>query len=323
MTPAVSEIFMTHAYSNIGPLDLEIIAELLPKAKRYGSGYMACCPVHDDSTPSLSLNVGSNGKLLAKCFAGCSFAEIMKGLEGITGGGILIKPQSNSKLKAEVNESNRRAVINIWSQCKPVTPGDSVHTYLTETRRIPLESIPADIRFHAHLEYWIPEGNRHRLFGCFPAMVAAFRNIRGEIVGVHQTYLSDDSIKLNQAYPKLAARKVRSVSTELMRGAGIRLGHPMETLVIGEGVETSLAASLLAGFPSWAAYCANNLAAMQIPDAVRRVIICVDNDAPGKRSSRALGERLRGEGRRVQYACYSKLGKGRDWADFLEMANEQ
>jgi 5S rRNA maturation endonuclease (ribonuclease M5) len=48
------------------------------KAKRSGSGWIARCPAHDDRRDSLSIGEGENGRLLAKCFAGCSFADILK-----------------------------------------------------------------------------------------------------------------------------------------------------------------------------------------------------------------------------------------------------
>jgi len=40
--------------------------------KKSGSGYIGCCPAHDDSSPSLSLCEGDEGKLLINCFTGCS-----------------------------------------------------------------------------------------------------------------------------------------------------------------------------------------------------------------------------------------------------------
>lgn len=38
---------------------------------------MAKCPAHDDRTQSLSVKVGDTGKLLLKCFAGCTFDEVL------------------------------------------------------------------------------------------------------------------------------------------------------------------------------------------------------------------------------------------------------
>jgi len=40
-------------------------------------GWMACCPAHDDHNPSMHVNVGDDGRILVKCFAGCSSDDIV------------------------------------------------------------------------------------------------------------------------------------------------------------------------------------------------------------------------------------------------------
>lgn len=42
--------------------------------------YKAICPAHSDKTPSLSVGVGDDGKILLKCFAGCSVDNIVAAL---------------------------------------------------------------------------------------------------------------------------------------------------------------------------------------------------------------------------------------------------
>ncbi len=49
-------------------------------AKTSGDGYSTCCPSHDDSTPSLSISEGTDGKVLVNCFAGCSPENICQSL---------------------------------------------------------------------------------------------------------------------------------------------------------------------------------------------------------------------------------------------------
>lgn len=43
-------------------------------------GWMACCPAHDDHNPSMHVNLGSDGRILVKCFTGCSTEEIVGAL---------------------------------------------------------------------------------------------------------------------------------------------------------------------------------------------------------------------------------------------------
>ncbi|WP_458369091.1 virulence-associated protein E [Pseudomonas mandelii] len=43
--------------------------------------WTACCPAHDDKTPSMNITEVEDGKLLVKCWAGCSVAVIMASVE--------------------------------------------------------------------------------------------------------------------------------------------------------------------------------------------------------------------------------------------------
>lgn len=64
------------------PLDL--VVEKLEAGDfrpRPGSnGFTARCPAHEDKRASLSVSEGEDGKVLAKCFAGCSYADIFAAL---------------------------------------------------------------------------------------------------------------------------------------------------------------------------------------------------------------------------------------------------
>jgi putative DNA primase/helicase len=61
----------------------------LEGVRRSGDGWVARCPCHDDREPSLSIGEGDDGRLLLKCFAGCSFEELRGalGLDSPTGNG--------------------------------------------------------------------------------------------------------------------------------------------------------------------------------------------------------------------------------------------
>ena len=56
------------------------ILPLLNKAKRTASGWVACCPAHEDRNPSLSVSQGQDGRILLKCWAGCSIGDICDSL---------------------------------------------------------------------------------------------------------------------------------------------------------------------------------------------------------------------------------------------------
>jgi hypothetical protein len=42
-----------------------------------GQGYKARCPTHDDTNPSLSINVGKDGGVVLHCFAECETTDIL------------------------------------------------------------------------------------------------------------------------------------------------------------------------------------------------------------------------------------------------------
>lgn len=62
-------------------LTAESLAAQLERPRRSGEGWMACCPAHDDSTPSLKIDDGDSGKLLLRCHGGCDQRAVLDALE--------------------------------------------------------------------------------------------------------------------------------------------------------------------------------------------------------------------------------------------------
>jgi len=62
---------------------IDRVLERLEGVKAHNGYFKALCPAHDDQDPSLSITEGNDGRVLLKCFAGCSFDEIVEavGLE--------------------------------------------------------------------------------------------------------------------------------------------------------------------------------------------------------------------------------------------------
>ena len=56
----------------------ESFLQHLSKVKRTGADrWIACCPAHDDKTPSLAIRQTADGVVLIRCFAGCAAHEIV------------------------------------------------------------------------------------------------------------------------------------------------------------------------------------------------------------------------------------------------------
>jgi putative DNA primase/helicase len=86
--------------ASVGPEPLTVgeIAHHL-HGKRSGQGYSCRCPAHDDRTPSLSIRE-SEGKILAKCHAGCPQEAVVSALKDL---GLWPKPEARRAVVAEYN----------------------------------------------------------------------------------------------------------------------------------------------------------------------------------------------------------------------------
>jgi len=59
---------------------LDSLLNQLSKVKKIGQDrYVACCPSHNDKSPSLAIR-NDNGKILLRCFAGCTTYEIVSAI---------------------------------------------------------------------------------------------------------------------------------------------------------------------------------------------------------------------------------------------------
>jgi len=61
-------------------MTLELFLARLKKVKRTQSGFVALCPAHDDNRESLSISLGENGRILVKCFSGCTASDVVKAI---------------------------------------------------------------------------------------------------------------------------------------------------------------------------------------------------------------------------------------------------
>lgn len=193
--------------------------------------------------------------------------------------------------------TRRRYALAMWESARPIA-GTAAESYL-KSRKITM--LPRALRFAPTI--------CHRPSGkTLCAMIAQVRHgVTGEFLAVHRTYLSADGAKADVSPVKMALGN--------FSGGAVMLSDPHEgSLMVGEGVETCLAAMQAAGRPAWAALSTGGLRALLLPDSVSRVTILADGDEPGESAARAAGWRWRGEGRRAKIA---RPGAGLDFADLL------
>ena len=57
---------------------IENLISRLRKVRRTGNGqFIACCPAHDDRSPSLSIRDVGDGRILLNCLAGCATEDVL------------------------------------------------------------------------------------------------------------------------------------------------------------------------------------------------------------------------------------------------------
>jgi hypothetical protein len=98
------------------------------------------------------------------------------------------------------------------------------------------------------------------------------------------------------------------------RGGAVRLGVLGDTLMVGEGIETCLAAMQATDWPAWAALSTSGLRTLDLPVDVRNVIVLADGDDPGEAAARHCAQRWKREGRNVRIA---RAPRGMDFHDLL------
>jgi putative DNA primase/helicase len=141
-----------------------------------------------------------------------------------------------------------------------------------------------------------------------PAMIAAVTVWpERRPCAVHRTFLAADGSS------KAAVDTPRMTLGPCRRGA-VRLAEATDQLMVGEGIETCLAAMQATGKPVWAALSTSGLHNLQIPEPVKEVIILADADLPGEEAAQYAARRWVREGRRVRIA---RPPKGQDFNDLL------
>lgn len=285
------------------PLPEEIVKVL--GGYRAGAGWMARCPAHDDNSPSLAIRLDESGRLLIFCHGGCDQRSVIAGLivRGLWnvdqqfGSGPVVPGKRSAKVE---NRTRTVAALKMWASALPAR-GTLVETYLA-ARGITVPP-PARLKFMSAAKH--PSGSR---WPCMIALVTLGADDRP--VAVHRTFLAADGSGKAPATPD-------KMMLGPCRGGAIRLASPSKPLMIGEGIETSLAAMQATGYAAWAALSTSGLRTLELPRNVSDVIILADGDAPGEAAATAAASRWAGEGRRVRIA---RAPDGCDFNDVLQGA---
>jgi putative DNA primase/helicase len=275
--------------------------------RKTGRGWMARCPAHDDREPSLSIRDADDGTVLVRCHAGCDQGQVIaalrsRGLWGERGQrqhwGTRPRSRAAANHWPDRDDLKRTdAAFAIWQAATPAR-GTVVETYLA-SRGLNLPP-PPTLRFHA--------GLKHSSGGIWPTMVALVTHgVDGAPLAIHRTFLARNGAGKAPVDPQ-------KMMFGPCRGGAVRLGLQRDVLMVGEGIESCLAAMLATGNPAWAALSTSGLRALDLPDTVSDVIVLADGDDPGEAAARDCALRWKREGRCVRIA---RPPWGMDFNDLL------
>ena len=273
-----------------------------------GGRGMACCPAHDDRSPSLSLADGAEGRLLLRCHAGCSFADVQDALRrrGLIARSGTFRPiaraldQERRAAERAFREKRIRLARRLWNTARPVAGTPAEHYLRARGITCPL---PRTLRYVR--DCWHQSAKRS------PALIAYVRNIGDdESFAVHRTYVRGDGSGKADLLPKKAM--LGPVS-----GGAVHLSNIRGPLVVTEGIETGL--SLLSGILAkpttvWAALSAGGMVGLTLPQTPGKLIIAPDGDPTGRKAADALATRAQGLGWHVSML---PAPDGFDWNDVL------
>ena len=280
------------------PLDIAFIAHQLGKAKRVGNGWSCLCPAHDDHHPSLSLSMGQDGRVLAWCYVGCSFSDILSALRKR---GLLEKRDllGGRDIPPQPPKASEGTALRIWREAVSAE-GSPVQAYLRG--RGYNGGIPPTLRFHPKLF--------HHSRTYHPAMVAAITLWPCKTIsGIHRTYLTADG----SGKASLDPNKMMLGPT---KGGAIRLAPPGPKLILAEGIETALSCFYATNIPTWSCLSTSGMVEVVVPPCVitQDIIICADGDPAGQRAANKLAARLHKAGYGVRIA---PSPPGQDFNDVL------
>lgn len=128
------------------PTTLSTIASGLKKVRWQGDyKFSACCPVHNDHNPSLSVT-DISGKILVKCFSGCSQEEVIGALRDMGLWHTASRYQLERRKGSELNKNIRHHQQILWLGVAQTKTGQK----LSEADRATMKDSIQFLKEHSH-----------------------------------------------------------------------------------------------------------------------------------------------------------------------------
>lgn len=266
-------------------------------------GAMCRCPAHDDHTPSLSVRVG-HSSLLFKCFAGCTPPEVLRAIRHLALD-VPVERSDRDATSALAPDRTGDIARALWQEARDVasSPGQ---VYL---RNRGIHTLSKSLRWHPRTPLGRGRDVRFR-----PALLAGVED-RGRIVALQRLFLEADGSNLAQDL----LRPKRTLGRPL--SGAVRLRAPTHKLGIAEGVESAESASLLLGFPVWAALGSERLHQLNFPAGIEHLVLLPDADGAGRKAEQRA--RLAYKARRCFVETIWPWWGLNDWNDVLLAARRE
>jgi DNA polymerase family A/Toprim domain/CHC2 zinc finger len=250
------------------------------------------CPFHEDPKPSLQIypdhwhcfGCGEHGDRIdwLTRVEGLSRAEAITAIQD------WIPPARTTSVPAKPKADKIATAMALWNGASSLL-GSMGERYLSETRRIDVSKLPADIheslRFHPQCPFGPDTA---------PCILALMRDP-----------LSDAPVGIHRIGLKTLDSKIEKLDRKALGTTGVVKLWPADgTLVVGEGIETVLAAATrlphdVPLIPAWSAVSSGGLAKLPLIPGVRSLTLLIDNDVEGLTAAAKLEQRWRAAGREV------------------------
>ena len=266
--------------------NLAEIAKSLGKGKevKNGKGWVTCCPIHDDDSPSLSIALNNKGGLIVNCHAGCHWKAVKDEL--VTRG--LLSGRAPGKRPSKASY--------IWNKSR--RNDTEIQRYLL-FRGIKLNNLPNCFRYNQY--------NGRKM-----VVSKVSQPCDSAIEAIHRTYLGE-------GYQCIEKKMLGPC-----KGRAVWFAEPQERMLVGEGIETTLSAMAAVGTPAIACLSAGNMKTVVFPSVVKEVIILVDSDSTfvGQKAAEALARRFEGTVN-FATPCDSCFSDNPEKLDFNDLTPEQ
>ena len=259
--------------------------------RRVGLELVGACPVCGDGgkgsrSNRFAVHLRKNVWLCRQCNVGGGVVDFVMHLDGVgfkeavavlAGGAAPASPPPCAPARtmpAPPAEDGGRKALQLWGEAGPLagTPADR---YLIATRQLvlPQDISPRALRFHPACPFG--EGVRH------PCLLALYRDIVTDTPrAIMRTALTPDARK----FGRKALGPVHGTAIKLSDDADVTMG-----LVIGEGLETTLAAMVFGLAPAWKIGSAAGIAKFPVLSGIEGLTVLAETDDGGA-NERAIEE---------------------------------